>query len=35
MARYGNWQPNPEDEQNAIGCFDSIARFSHEAGEAR
>ncbi len=34
MARYGSWQPNPEDEQKAIGCFDAIVRFSREVGEA-
>jgi hypothetical protein len=35
LARYGNWNPNPQDEQNAIDCFDAIVKFSQEAREAR
>jgi hypothetical protein len=31
-VRYGNWQPNPVDEQKAIQCLEAIMLYSHEAG---
>jgi hypothetical protein len=30
-VRYGNWQPNPVDEQKAIRCLDAIVSYSREA----
>jgi hypothetical protein len=30
-VRYGNWQPNPLDEQKAIHCLEAIMLFSQEA----
>jgi hypothetical protein len=30
-VRYGNWQPNPVDEQKAIHCLQAIVVYSHEA----
>ncbi len=27
-ARYGNWQPSPDDEEKAIRCFEDITRFT-------
>jgi len=32
-ARYGNWQPNPIDEQKAIRCLEAIVLYSREAKE--
>jgi hypothetical protein len=32
-ARYGNWQPNPADEQKAIQCLEAIMLYSREAKE--
>jgi hypothetical protein len=29
-VRYGNWQPNPLDEQNAIQCLEAIMMYSRE-----
>ncbi len=29
-VRYGNWQPNPMDEQKAIHCLEAIMLFSRE-----
>jgi hypothetical protein len=29
-VRYGNWQPNPIDEQKAIHCLEAIMLFSRE-----
>jgi hypothetical protein len=34
-ARYGNWQPLPVDEQNAIQCFESITSFNRLPEENR
>jgi len=34
-ARYGNWQPSPGDEQNAIQCFESITGFTKICREDR
>lgn len=34
-VRYGNWQPNPMDEQKAIHCLEAIILFSREATETR
>jgi hypothetical protein len=31
-VRYGNWQPNPIDEQNAIQCLEAIMLYSRDAG---
>jgi len=33
-VRYGNRQPNPMDEQNAIHCLEAIMLYSREAKEA-
>jgi hypothetical protein len=34
-VRYGNWEPSPGDEQNAIRCFDEIiTHFSRKKGNA-
>jgi hypothetical protein len=30
-VRYGNWQPNPMDEQKAIHCLEAIILYSREA----
>lgn len=30
-VRYGNWQPNPSDEQKAIHCLEDIISFSQAA----
>ena len=30
-VRYGNWQPNPVDEQNAIQCLEAIMVYSRES----
>jgi hypothetical protein len=30
-VRYGNWQPNPVDEQNAIQCLEAIMLYSRKA----
>ena len=30
-VRYGNWQPGPSDEQNAIHCLEAIIAYSREA----
>ena len=32
-VRYGNWQPNPVDEQKAIRCLEAIVLYSREAKE--
>jgi hypothetical protein len=32
-VRYGNWQPNPEDEQKAIHCLEAIMLYSQAALE--
>ena len=32
-VRYGNWQPNPTDEQKAIHCLEAIMLSSREAKE--
>jgi len=32
-VRYGNWQPNPLDEQDAIHCLEAIMLFSRKAKE--
>ena len=32
-VRYGNWQPNPMDEQKAIHCLEAIMLYSREAKE--
>jgi len=32
-VRYGNWQPNPKDEQKAIHCLEAIMLYSREAKE--
>jgi hypothetical protein len=32
-VRYGNWQPNPIDEQKAIHCLEAIVLYSREAKE--
>ena len=29
-VRYGNWQPNPMDEQKAIHCLQAIMLYSRE-----
>jgi hypothetical protein len=29
-VRYGNWQPNPSDEQKAIDCLEAIVLYSRE-----
>jgi hypothetical protein len=34
-ARYGNWQPNPVDEQKAVDCLEAIVAYSREAREAQ
>jgi hypothetical protein len=31
-VRYGNWQPNPVDQQNALQCLEAIILYSREAG---
>lgn len=33
-VRYGNWQPNPVDEQKAIHCLEAIVLYSRAAKEA-
>jgi hypothetical protein len=33
-ARYGNWQPNPVDEQKAVDCLEAIVVYSCAAREA-
>jgi hypothetical protein len=33
-VRYGNWQPNPTDEQKAIQCLEAIISYSRAAGGA-
>ncbi|HEX2995238.1 MAG TPA: DUF4129 domain-containing protein [Anaerolineales bacterium] len=33
-VRYGNWQPNPPDEQKAIQCLEAIVLYSRKAKEA-
>jgi hypothetical protein len=33
-VRYGNWQPNPMDEQKAIHCLEAIILYSREAKNA-
>jgi hypothetical protein len=33
-VRYGNWQPNPVDEQKAIHCLEAIMLYSREAKNA-
>ena len=30
-VRYGNWRPNPSDEQKAIDCLEAIMLYSREA----
>ena len=30
-VRYGNWRPNPADEQMALQCLEAILRYSHAA----
>ena len=32
-VRYGNWKPNPADEQKAIQCLEAIMVYSHETKE--
>ena len=32
-VRYGNWKPNPADEQKAIECLETIMVYSHEVRE--
>ena len=32
-VRYGNWQPNPVDEQKAIHCLQAIMLYSRETEE--
>ena len=32
-ARYGNWKPNPADEQKAIQCLEAIMVYSRETRE--
>jgi hypothetical protein len=32
-ARYGDWQPNPADEQEAIDCLESIISYSRRVKE--
>ena len=32
-ARYGNWQPNPIDEQKAIQCLEAIVLYTRQAKE--
>lgn len=32
-ARYGNWQPNPADEQRAIQCLEDIMLYSRQIKE--
>jgi hypothetical protein len=34
-VRYGNWQPNPVDEQMAIQCLEAIMLYSRAAREIR
>jgi hypothetical protein len=34
-VRYGNWQPNPVDEQKAIQCFQAIMLSSRDAKKAK
>ena len=34
-VRYGNWQPNPTDEQKAINCLEALVLFSHETKKAK
>ena len=34
-VRYGNWQPNPVDEQKAIQCLEAIMLYSRAAGGIR
>ena len=33
-VRYGNWQPNPIDEQKAIHCLEAIMLYSRAVKEA-
>jgi len=33
-VRYGNWQPNPMDEQKAIHCLQAIVLYSRDAKKA-
>lgn len=33
-VRYGNWQPNPTDEQKAIHCLEAIVLYSRAVKEA-
>jgi hypothetical protein len=33
-VRYGNWQPNPVDEQKAIQCLEAIMLYSRQAKKA-
>jgi hypothetical protein len=33
-VRYGNWQPNPVDEQKAVHCLEAIVLYSRAAKEA-
>lgn len=33
-VRYGNWQPNPADEQKAIHCLEAIVLYSRAAKES-
>ena len=33
-VRYGNWQPNPIDEQKAIHCLEAIMLYSRAMKEA-
>jgi hypothetical protein len=33
-VRYGNWQPNPADEQKAIHCLEAIMLYSRQAQRA-
>jgi hypothetical protein len=34
-VRYGNWQPNPMDEQKAIDCLQAIVSYSRDASYKR
>ena len=33
-VRYGHWQPNPDDEQNALQALEAILQYSHERRQA-
>ncbi len=32
-VRYGQWQPNPGDEQKAVSCLDAIEAYSRQGSQ--